>query len=136
MPFKLGLVTDSTSDLPDFLVEQYGLEVVPSILILEGKEFADGRGISRQEFYKQLPFLGTGVSTTAPSIGDLAKTIRLLTNSSSEIVLIPYAEAYEAGFEDMQRRIPDVSRLGDFLGYRPSMPLAEMLKRIVEDMRS
>ncbi|OGA01764.1 MAG: nucleoside-diphosphate sugar epimerase [Betaproteobacteria bacterium RIFCSPLOWO2_02_FULL_64_12] len=74
--------------------------------------------------------------TEETSIGELATNIRLLTNSSSEIVLIPYAEAYEAGFEDMQRRVPDVSRLGDFLGYRPSMPLTEMLKRIIEDMRS
>ncbi len=84
---KIGLVTDSTSDLPDFLVEQHGLEVVPSILILEGKEFADGRGISRQEFYKQLPFLGTGVSTAAPSIGEFTSRYEKLISAGCDRIL-------------------------------------------------
>ena len=88
---KIGLVTDSTSDLPDFLVEQYGLEVVPSILILEGKEFADGRGISRQEFYKQLPFLGTGVSTAAPSIGEFASRYEKLISAGCDHILSIHA---------------------------------------------
>ena len=88
---KLGLVTDSTSDLPDFLVEQYGLEVVPSILILEGKEFADGRGISRQEFYKQLPFLGTGVSTAAPSIGEFTSSYEKLFSAGCDRILSVHA---------------------------------------------
>jgi len=88
---KIGLVTDSTSDLPDFLVEQHGLEVVPSILILEGKEFADGRGISRQEFYKQLPFLGTGVSTAAPSIGEFASRYEKLISAGCDHILSIHA---------------------------------------------
>ncbi len=88
---KLGLVTDSTSDLPDFLVEQHGLEVVPSMLILEGKEFEDGRGISRQEFYKQLPFLGTGVSTAAPSIGEFASRYEKLISAGCDRILSVHA---------------------------------------------
>jgi DegV family protein with EDD domain len=88
---KLGLVTDSTSDLPDFLVEQYGLEVVPSILILEGKEFADGTGMSRQEFYKQLPFLGTGVSTAAPSIGEFTSRYEKLISAGCDQILSIHA---------------------------------------------
>ena len=47
---NLGIVTDSTCDLPQSLVEQHQLEVVPTILILEGKEYTDGSGISRDEF--------------------------------------------------------------------------------------
>ncbi|HET9907700.1 MAG TPA: DegV family protein, partial [Anaerolineales bacterium] len=69
---KLGIVTDSTSDLPNYLIEQYALEVVPSILILEGKEYADGVGISREEFYTRLPSFQTQPTTAAPSIGDFS----------------------------------------------------------------
>ncbi|MBP8047989.1 MAG: DegV family protein, partial [Anaerolineales bacterium] len=52
---KLGIVTDSTSDLPAYLVGQYEIIVVPTILVLEGKEYADGIGITREEFYNRLP---------------------------------------------------------------------------------
>ncbi len=69
---KPGIVTDSTSDLPKYLVEQHGLEVVPSILILEGQEYADGIGLSREDFYKRLPSLQTNPTTAAPSIGDFS----------------------------------------------------------------
>lgn len=69
---KLGIVTDSTSDLPNYLIEQYGIEVIPTILILDGKEYADGQGISRDDFYKRLPSLRTPPTTAAPSIGDFA----------------------------------------------------------------
>src|SRR5919109_337693 len=64
---KLGIVTDSTSDLPKYLIEQYELEVVPSILIIEGKEYADGIGISREEFYRRLPSFQTQPTTAAAS---------------------------------------------------------------------
>ena len=69
---KIGIVTDSTSDLPNHLIEQYELEVIPTILILDGKEYADGNGISRDDFYKRLPSLRTQPTTAAPSIGDFA----------------------------------------------------------------
>ena len=69
---KLGIVTDSTSDIPDYLIEQHELEVVPSILILDGKEYADGVGISREDFYNRLASLPSHVTTAAPSIGDFA----------------------------------------------------------------
>jgi fatty acid kinase fatty acid binding subunit len=69
---KLGIVTDSTSDLPKYLIEQYELEVVPSILVIDGKEYADGIGISREDFYKRLPSLPTQPTTAAPSIGEFS----------------------------------------------------------------
>jgi DegV family protein with EDD domain len=70
---KLGIVTDSTCDIPQYLVEQHELEVVPCILVIDGKEYVDdGKGITRQEFYKQLPALQTQPTTAAPSIGDFA----------------------------------------------------------------
>jgi DegV family protein with EDD domain len=67
---KIGIVTDSTSDIPAYLVEEHHIQVVPTILVLEGKEYSDGIGISREDFYTRLPSLQTAPTTAAPSIGD------------------------------------------------------------------
>lgn len=86
---KLGIVTDSTSDLPQYLIEQHRIEVVSSILILEGKEYADGEGISRQEFYKRLPAFKKPPTTAAPSIGEFtARYRKLFDNGCDHIVSI------------------------------------------------
>ncbi len=61
----------------------------------------------------------------------LAKKIKALSKSKSEIVLIPYEEAYEKGFEDMRHRIPDLSKIRKFINYAPKVNLDEMLRRIV-----
>lgn len=65
------------------------------------------------------------------SIYELAVLIRRLTESQSEIVCVPYHEAYESGFEDMARRLPDISKLQRRIGYAPSVELIEMLNRII-----
>ena len=86
---KLGIVTDSTSDLPHYFIEQHELEVVPSILILDGKEYADGKGITRDDFYKRLPSLRTSPTTAAPSIGDFSSRYdSLLTRGCDHILSI------------------------------------------------
>ncbi len=69
---KLGIVTDSTCDLPNDLIEQHELEVIRSILILDGKEYADGIGLSREDFYNRLASLHPYPTTASPSIGDFA----------------------------------------------------------------
>ena len=86
---KLGIVTDSTCDLPKYLIEQYELAVVPSILIMDGKEYADGIGVSREDFYKQLPSLQTQPTTAAPSIGDFSTRYdSLLTRGCDHILSV------------------------------------------------
>ena len=65
------------------------------------------------------------------SILELAKLVKKLTDSSSEIVFIPYEKAYEPGFEDMRRRLPDISKAQKLIGYKPSLDLPEMLKLII-----
>lgn len=93
---KLGIVTDSTCDIPKYLVDQYELEVVPSILIIDGKEYADGIGISREEFYKRLPSLHASrqPTTAAPSIGDFSTRYEsLLTRGCDHILSIHAAGA-------------------------------------------
>ncbi len=87
----LGIVTDSTSDLPQFLIEEHGIEVVPTILILEGKEYADGAGISREDFYRRLPALRTPPTTAAPSIGEFHTRYEKLLNAGCEHVLSIHA---------------------------------------------
>jgi UDP-glucose 4-epimerase len=65
------------------------------------------------------------------SIYDLAVLVKKMTGSASEIVLVPYEEAYEAGFEDMPRRVPDISKIQRLTGYRPMLDLPEMLERVI-----
>jgi DegV family protein with EDD domain len=88
---KLGIVTDSTCDLPQALVEQHELEVVPAILIIEGKEYADGIGISRKEFYQRLPDFKTHPTTAAPSIGEFATRYQKLLESGCDHVISIHA---------------------------------------------
>jgi UDP-glucose 4-epimerase len=70
------------------------------------------------------------------SINDLAARVKTLTGSSSEIVRVPYEKAYEAGFEDMPRRVPDISRISGLIGYAPTVELDEILTRVIEFSRS
>jgi UDP-glucose 4-epimerase len=65
------------------------------------------------------------------SIGALADRIKALTGSSSEIVHVPYDEAYEQGFEDMPRRVPDTSKLAERIGFRPETGLDEILREVI-----
>jgi len=76
--------------------------------------------------------IGNGFEIT---IGDLAERIRTLTGSRSEIVKIPYDQAYEAGFEDMPRRVPDISKIKALVGYAPTVELDEILTRVIEHFR-
>lgn len=66
------------------------------------------------------------------SILDLARKVKAMTGSNSEIVLIPYDKAYEAGFEDMPRRVPDLRKIGAAVGYAPTVNLEEILRQVIE----
>jgi UDP-glucose 4-epimerase len=70
------------------------------------------------------------------SIADLASRVRALCQSSSEIVQIPYDQAYEAGFEDMPRRVPDLTKVQRLTGYAPTIGLDEILRRVIESSRA
>src|SRR6185369_11508488 len=69
------------------------------------------------------------------SIGDLAKQIREMCNSKSEIVLVPYEKAYEEGFEDMPRRVPDISKIGKAISWQPTIPLTQILTDVIDHQR-
>ncbi len=70
------------------------------------------------------------------TILDLAKKVVSVTGSSSKIEFIPYDEAYEEGFEDMQRRVPDVGKIGEMIGWKPTTTLDESIDSIIDGMRS
>jgi len=71
-------------------------------------------------------------STEEISILQLAQRIKELTQSDSEIVFVPYDEAYEEGFEDMPRRIPDISKVRDLVGFEPKMSLDGILQSVID----
>jgi UDP-glucose 4-epimerase len=76
--------------------------------------------------------IGNGREIT---IGALAERIRDVTGSSSPIVTVPYEQAYEAGFEDMPRRVPAISKIQALVGYAPTVELDEILARVIEYSR-
>ncbi len=74
-------------------------------------------------------------NTEEISILELARKVKTLTSSTSDIVMIPYDEAYEAGFEDMPRRVPDLTKINRLIGYTPTVALDEILSRVITEAR-
>ncbi|HEV2829698.1 MAG TPA: GDP-mannose 4,6-dehydratase [Pyrinomonadaceae bacterium] len=70
-------------------------------------------------------------STEEISIVDLAEKIKELTHSDSEIAFVPYDDAYEEGFEDMPRRVPDTSKINKLVGFKPEMSLEGILETVI-----
>jgi UDP-glucose 4-epimerase len=70
------------------------------------------------------------------SILGLAERIKESTGSKSPIQIVPYEEAYEAGFEDMPRRVPDLTKIRNLIGYEPKIALDEIIRRVVADLRA
>jgi UDP-glucose 4-epimerase len=88
--------------------------------------------VENEESFGQVYNIG---GTEEISMLDLAKKIIELSESKSEIVLIPYEEAYEADFEDMMRRVPSVEKVYRLLGFKPNDNLDSILKKIIASMR-
>jgi len=69
------------------------------------------------------------------TILELAEKIKKMTGSTSEIKLIPYDQAYATGFEDMRRRVPDISKVVECTGYKPNYNLDTILERVIAYVR-
>jgi UDP-glucose 4-epimerase len=69
------------------------------------------------------------------TILDLAHRVKLATGSESPVHLIPYDQAYEEGFEDMPRRVPDITKIQKLVGYAPKRDLDDIISRVVSFMR-
>ena len=70
------------------------------------------------------------------TIMDLARKVKEMTGSTSEIQLIPYSQAYGAGFDDMQRRVPDLSKIRTTIGYAPTRSLEDILRDVIAEKRA
>jgi UDP-glucose 4-epimerase len=74
-------------------------------------------------------------STEEVSILQLAETVKRMASSSSEIVFVPYDEAYEEGFEDMPRRVPDTTKIDQLVGFAPTFTLDGIIRSVIEYQR-
>jgi DegV family protein with EDD domain len=88
---KLGIVTDSTSDLPQHLIDEYELEVVPAVLVLDDQAYEDGKGISREEYYTRLPEMKRAPTTASPSTGDFTERFQKLFDAGCDHILSIHA---------------------------------------------
>jgi len=75
-------------------------------------------------------------NTEEVTIRALAERVRDLSHSSSPITYIPYDQAYESGFEDMPRRVPDLRKVSEMIGYRPRHGLDDILKEVIDYFRT
>ena len=86
---RIALVADSTADIPEDLTRLYQISVVPTILVINGQNFEDGKGISRDDFYRQLPDMKTLPTTASPSAGTYMRVYEhLLTNGFDHVVSV------------------------------------------------
>ena len=74
-------------------------------------------------------------NTKEVTIRELADKVKTLAGSNSPIEYVPYDEAYELGFEDMPRRVPDISKLSALIGYAPKVGLDEIVGRVISHIR-
>jgi len=84
---KMGFVTDSTADVPAEVARQYGIEVVPALVNIAGKSYADGVELSREDFYTRLPGLKPLPTTSAPSVGSFRVCYETLLKSGVDQIL-------------------------------------------------
>ncbi len=88
---KIGIVTDSTSDIPSALIDQHEIAVIPSVLVMDGVEYVDGRDLSREEFYRRLPGLREAPTTASSSPGEFAAAYESFLQRGCERVLSLHA---------------------------------------------
>jgi UDP-glucose 4-epimerase len=88
--------------------------------------------LARDDLFGEVLNIG---STEEVSILELATRVKSATRSDSEIVLVPYEEAYGEGFEDMRRRVPDTTKIERVLGWRPTASLDQILAEVIDHVR-
>jgi DegV family protein with EDD domain len=125
---RIAIVTDSTADIPTDLVEQKSINVIPAILIIDGKSLEDGTGITRKEFYERMPTMPDPPTTATPSIGAFQKVYEnLLQEGYQSIVSIHVSSLLSGIFSTAQLaaqafnqrvRVVDSGQLSMGLGYQ------------------
>jgi len=135
-------------------VDQYGM-VVPSFInaAINNKPitvYGDGEQVRSFTYVSDAVYAITSLIGTENSWGDvynignksylsimeLAEKVKKITSSNSDIVKIPYSEAYGSGFEDMKFRVPDLSKLESVIDYSPQVNIEQMLENILNNINS
>jgi DegV family protein with EDD domain len=88
---SIAIVTDSTADIPEHLVEQYQIRVVPNVIVIDGKGMLDGKDISREEFYNRLPSMQVPPTTATTSSGMYQDLYEKLFEKGAEQILSIHA---------------------------------------------
>jgi DegV family protein with EDD domain len=83
---KFGFVTDSTSDLTQAMIDRHGILVVPAIVVIDGKGYTDGSGMTREEFYTSLPDMKNPPTTAGPAPSDFAARYQKLFSAGCDHV--------------------------------------------------
>jgi len=95
------------------------------------------RGICGLAFHPDAPGLLFNIgSDEEVTILELSKRVKLVAESASDIAFVPYSQAYAPGFEDMQRRVPDMQRIQRLLNWHPTFPLTDILVRVRDWLRA
>jgi DegV family protein with EDD domain len=84
---KIGFITDSTSDVPVDLANQYGIEIVPALVNIGSNSYRDGIEISREQFYTRLPELNPPPTTSSPSVGSFQEYYEKMLQAGADFVI-------------------------------------------------
>jgi DegV family protein with EDD domain len=96
-PTQTAIVTDSTADIPQNLVEEYHIQVIPNIIVIDGESLEDGVGISREDFYRRLPDMKTAPSTATASSGAYQALYESLLQTGYENILSIHTSSLLSG---------------------------------------
>ena len=148
---SIAIVTDSTSDISPELAIENEIHVIPAILVVDGRSLEDGRGISREELYRQLPIMKVSPSTAAPSSGTFQTLYEALLKKGAEQIISIHVSGILSGMVNTalvaaraigkQVHVVDSRHVTLGLGYqvlaaaqaaRAGKPLEEILKAIDE----
>jgi DegV family protein with EDD domain len=140
---KIGFVTDSTSDIPAALAEQYGIEIVPAMVSINGKDYLDGREISREEFYTRLPGLPQMPTTSAPSVGSFQQRYEKLLKTGVDSILSIHAPNRLSGIFNAARlaaqpfgeriKVLDSGQISLGLGYQVILAAEAVAQGAIQD---
>ncbi len=93
----ISIVTDSTADIPAELIENYHIQVIPNLIMIDGASLRDGLDISRQEFYDRLPWLDPPPTTATASTGTYTETYERLFRQGARYILSIHPSAKLSG---------------------------------------
>jgi DegV family protein with EDD domain len=100
---KIGIVTDSTADIPPELAQERGIHIVPAILIIDSQSIKDGEGISRYEFYERLPAMRSLPTTASPSTGSFQQIYDALIRQGFSHIISIHATSRLSGIFNAAR---------------------------------